>query len=223
MQDCGLVMLYKSGACRSTFHFPKIYLQRAIDIWKFSVLLSSDNVMRQQMWTWDLLGTWPVVLTCSRFALSRVFPVVTFWSRKTGQKNWNCLVAIEWQPAEPREQRITKPFQFVRMGTRHNESERLNVRTAPGGVQAPEPNLVDTWNSQPRVMWQCPHGSEKALNRLTKNQWVREKLFRIRVGKFRGFLHQNSQTKPQKPEEPSVAKERNQCEAKTCFAGSCER
>jgi hypothetical protein len=37
-----------------------------------------------------------------------------------------------------------KISQFVRMGTRHNESERLIVRTAPGSGQALEPNLVNS-------------------------------------------------------------------------------
>jgi hypothetical protein len=36
-----------------------------------------------------------------------------------------------------------KASQFVRMGTKYNESERLIVRTALGSGQALEPNLIN--------------------------------------------------------------------------------
>lgn len=58
---------------------------------------------------------------------------------------------LEKRPAEPTEQGTKNPSQFVRMGTRHSESERLIVRTASGSEQALEPNLVDSCDGQPRI------------------------------------------------------------------------
>ena len=58
-------------------------------------------------------------------------------AERMAQKNSNWM--LTWV-ANPQRSRL-KTTQFVRMGTRHNESERLIVRTAPGSGQALEPNL----------------------------------------------------------------------------------